>query len=232
MLRMKSGLVVMVSALLYFVLPAGAAIQSTAEYSADSYMETAGEVTNGTIYVVPGRERREFVMGGEKSITIMRHDKKVTWTLMPADKMYTETKLGKSGGKDDLSAYKIDQTTIGPDTINGIKTTKSKIVMIGPDGSKLGGFWWVTKEGIVVKMDAMSVDKNSKARFKTELKNLKIGKQDPSLFEIPAGYSNMTSMGGIGNMMMGDDKDDDSKPEPKEKEKGGFGLKDAFDLLK
>ena len=204
------------------------------EYSADSFMETADNTMNGTVYVAPGKERREYVQDGEKSVMIMRHDKKIMWMLQPEDKTYMEMKLGQGKPrKDDLSAYKIDHTTVGPDTVNGVKTTKSKLIMIGPKGDKLGGFMWATKEGIVVKMDAIAVDKNSKERFKSELKNLKVGKQDPSLFEIPAGYEKMDmSMGGIGKMMMGGSGKEDAKQPQEKNEKKGFGWKDAVDLLK
>jgi hypothetical protein len=213
--------------------PALAAQPANVEYSADTSMETADDTMIGTVYVAPGKERRESVNDGEKSVMIIRRDKKVTWMLQPEDKTYMEMKLGQGGGrKDDISAYKIDHTTIGPDTLNGIKTTKSKLIMIGPKGDKLGGFMWTTKEGIVVKMDAIAVDKNSKERFKTELKNLKVGKQEASMFEIPADYTKM-DMGGFGNMMMGGGgKEEAKQPHEKEKEKKGFGWKDAVDLLK
>jgi len=231
MLKLQTWMVILVSGLLGFAVSAGAAEKSTPEYSADSTMETADAVMSGAVYVAPGKERRENVMDGEKSVMIIRHDKNVVWMLMPADKMYTEMKPGQSGGrKDDLSAYKIDQTTVGPDSVNGIQATKSKIIMTGPKGDKLGGFWWTTGEGIVVKIDAIAVDKNSKERFKTELKNLKIGKQNPSLFEIPDGYSKMDmGMGGLGKMM-GGSKDDDQQPQDKEKK--GFGIKDAIKLFR
>lgn len=237
MLKMQTSIIVLVCALLGIAVPAGAAQQSTAEYSADSYMETSDGVMEGTVNVAPGKERREYLMDGEKSIMIMRHDKKVAWMLMPEDEMYTEMKLSKGGRKDDLSAYKIEQTKVGPETVNGIKTTKSKVIMTGPKGDKFGGFWWTTKEGIVVKMDTVSVTKGGKDRLKIELKNLKIGKQKPSIFEIPAGYSNMAmGMGGIGKMMMDDDDTDDdneSNRQPQKKgEKKGFGWGDAIDLLK
>ena len=233
MLKIQTGLFVLIAALLGFAIPAESMEQPTAEYSADSHMETVDGVVEGKVYAAPGKERRETMMDGNKSIIIMRNDKKKMWMLMPEQKMYTEMKFGKSGRKDDLSNYKIEKTKVGSDTIDGVKTTKSKIIMTGPNGKKFGGFLWTTKEGIVMKMDAIAVDKNGKDRIKSELRNLKIGKQDPSLFEIPKGYSSMASMGGIGKMMMQSDEDseDDKQPQKKE-EKKGFGLKDAFDLLK
>ena len=231
MLKLQTWMVILVSVLLGFAVSAGAAERSTPEYSADSTMETADGVMSGTVYVAPGKERRENVMDGEKSVMIIRHDKNVVWMLMPADMMYTEMKPGQGGQrKDDLSAYKIDHTTVGPDSVNGIQTTKSKIIMIGPKGDKFGGFMWTTKEGIVVKMDAIAVDKDSKERFKTELTNLKIGKQNPSLFEIPEGYSKMDmGMGGLGKMMGGSK---DGEQPPQDMGKKGFGIKDAIKLFK
>ena len=233
MLKMQRGVIILVSVLLGFAPHAFAAERVLPEYSADSYMETSDGVMEGAVNVAPGKERREYLEGGMKMVMIMRHDKKVIWMVQPEEKTYMEMKMPKEGRKDDISAYKFDQTTIGPETVNGVKTTKSKMIMTGPKGDKLGGFYWTTKEGIVVKMDAIAVDKKSKERIKSELKDLKIGKQEPSLFEIPSDYSKMDmGMGGLGKMMMGDDdKDDDKQPQEKGKKKG-FGWKDAVDLLK
>jgi hypothetical protein len=168
-----------------------------AEYSADSVLETAEISMKGRVHYTPTRERREMVMGsgGDKMLTITRHDKKVAWTLMPAEKMYMETNIAKNKSQDDPSGYKIEQTVVGPDTVNGVSTTKSKIIMTGAKGEKMGGFMWTTKDNIVVKMDAIAVDKKQKHRFKAELTNLKVGKQDPKLFEVPAGYEKMSMPG-------------------------------------
>ena len=167
------------------------------EYSADSVLETAEVSMKGHVNYTPTRERREMVMGsgGDKMIMITRQDKKVAWTLMPSEKMYMESSIAQAKSKEDLSSYKIEQTVIGPETVNGVSTTKSKIIMTGPKGEKMGGFMWTTKENIVVKMDAIAIDKKQKHRYKTELTNLKVGKQDPKLFEVPAGYQKMSIPG-------------------------------------
>ena len=222
---------------------ANAAQMPNVSYSADSYMESAEGVTKGPVYVAPGKQRREYVDdSGNSVVMIIRQDKKVTWMLMPNDEMYMEIPFPKEGRKDDLSSYKIDSTTVGQETVNGVKTTKSKVIMTGPNGEKMGGFWWATQEGIIVKMDTIAKEKDEKVRFKVELHNLKIGKQDPSLFEVPDDYTKMDmSMGGIGAMMMGGDDEDDGdngkdaekKPEKKpEEKKKGFSWKDAIDILK
>ena len=222
-------------------LGAQAQQQDKVSYSARQYMETADTTMNGMVYHAPGMERREYEQDGDKTVMIIRNDKQMMWMLMPGEKMYMENKFPKEGRKDDIGAYKITKTVVGPDTVNGIKTTKSKVIMIGPDGAKMGGFMWTSKEGITVKLDAIAVQGGDKARFKSELKDLKVGKQDPSLFEIPAGYSKM-GMGGLGAMMRGmsDDEDDndnddngDTQKAPEEKpKKKGFSLKNALDILK
>ena len=185
---------------------AAAQNQPSVEYSADSVMEHEEGTTKGKVYIALGKERRETNMGAEKMVNITRNDKKVTWMLMAEDKMYMETKHGAAApSKDDLSAFKIEQTVVGKETINGVETTKSKIIMTGKDGSKMGGFMWTTKENIMVKMDTVSIEKGEKNRFKTELTNIKIGKQDPALFEIPPGFAKMDmpgmDMDAIKNMM-------------------------------
>lgn len=39
---------------------------------------------------MPGKERREMDQRGKNMITIMRQDKKMTWMLMPEQRMYME----------------------------------------------------------------------------------------------------------------------------------------------
>jgi hypothetical protein len=203
------------------------------EYSADTVMETADVAIRGKLYAAPNRERREYAERGQNMTMIMRADKKLAWMLMPEEKMYMEFDMSKQSRSDDLSGWKIEQTVIGPETIDGIKTTKSKIVMTGPKGNKLAGFWWLTKENIIVKMDAISVDQGRKDRFKIQNKNIKIGKQDPKLFEVPAGYQKM-AMPDMGALMGSGGKEPAEKGSSGSgaKEKGGFGFQDALKLLK
>jgi len=172
------------------------------EYSADQTIETEAAAMKGKVYATPTRERREMSQGGTKMIMIARHDKKVVWTLMPEEKMYMEMPMKDSAEKTDMSAYKIEQTPLGEEKLDGQVMDKSKIVMTHSSGSKMGGFMWTTKQGILAKMDAIAVDKGSKNRFKMEQTNIKVGKQPADLFEIPKGFQVM-NMGGMGDMLKG-----------------------------
>ena len=190
--------------------------ESRVDYSADSTMEMEGGMTmKSHVYHTSGKERLE--MGGaDGSVTIIRKDKKVMWQLM--GDMYMEMPLDQSNSSD-LSAMDVEQNAVGEETINGIKTTKSKVIATKKDGSKFGGFFWTTKEGITVKMDLLSKEGDKKMRMASELTNLKIEKQDPALFEIPAGYTKndmgaMIGQGGAPNIQ------DMMKGSGQEKDKG------------
>jgi outer membrane lipoprotein-sorting protein len=177
--------------------------QPQAQYSADSSTETAEITFKEKVYVAAGKQRKEQDMGGSTQISIIRMDKGVMWMLMPDEKMYMEMSLQQAQSQDpgvDLSAYQMERTEAGQETINGHQATKYKIIMTSADGTKLGGFQWVVSPGIQIKLDALSKSENSKERIKMELTNLKIGKQDPALFEIPEGYTKMTmpSLPGMG----------------------------------
>ena len=190
--------------------------ESRVDYSADSTMEMEGGMTmKSHVYHTSGKERME--MGGaDGSVTIIRKDKKVMWQLM--GDMYMEMPLDQSNSSD-LSAMDVEQNAVGEETINGIKTTKSKVIATKKDGSKFGGFFWTTKEGITVKMDLLSKEGDKKMRMASELTNLKIEKQDPALFEIPVGYTKndmgaMIGQGGAPNIQ------DMMKGSGQEKDKG------------
>ena len=169
------------------------------DYSADSTMEMEGGMTmKSRIHHTVDKDRIE--MGGSDGMaTITRKDKKVVWQLM--GNMYMERPLETStpSGMDTFDL--IEQAEVGEETINGVKTTKSKVVAVKKDGSgKFGGFFWTTKEGITVKMDMLSKEGDKKIRMTSELTNLKIEKQDPALFEIPAGYTKNDMGAMMGNM--------------------------------
>lgn len=174
------------------------------DYSADSTMELEdGMTVKSRIYYTPGKQRTE--MGGaDANVTIMRRDKKVTWILM--GDMYMESAMEPDDSHDPHD-MDMQQTAVGEETVNGVKTTKSKVIATNKDGSKFGGFFWTTKDGITVKMDLLSKEGDKKMRMSQELTNLKIGKQDPKLFEIPPGYTKNDMDAMMGGVMKGKGKD-------------------------
>jgi len=202
-----TGIVLALTVAILFALTAWAADKTfqepDVEYYADEHMETEDVTMQTKVYHAPGKERREQDMSGMQQIMIMRRDKGVMWMLMPEQKTYMEMKMGQ--GKEDtadLKDYTIEYSVVGEEVVNGINTTKNKVIMTDKKGNKFGGFMWVSKEGIMVKMDTVSKVEGSKMRVKMERKNIKIENQNPKLFEIPSGYNKMSmpGMGGGFNM--------------------------------
>ena len=186
--------------------------QPKVEYSADMIMETGGHVINSKIYhAIGGKERQEINLNGNTQIMILRQDKKLSWMLMPEQKMYMEMnldqakqKMDKQNENMDVNDCKIDVKPMGDESVNGVMATKNKISMSCPNKANYEGYMWVTKDGIMVKMDAIAEGEGDKLHIKIDLNNLKIAEQNPSLFEVPAGYKKFDmSMSGFGSMGKG-----------------------------
>jgi hypothetical protein len=173
--------------LLFTGVPASAAglPEPKVEYSADSVMETEEATITSKVYQAAGKKRIEQRAAGGRQIMILRQDRQVMWLLMPDERMYMEHALKES---DDPEALDIETTVVGPDVVDGRPATKYKTIARRPDGLKLGGFTWITADGIPMKMDLLAIEGSTKTRMKMELKNVATGKLDPGLFEVPAGY--------------------------------------------
>ncbi len=171
------------------------------EYSADSVMQNEEGTIEQHVYVTPAKERREMLTGeGDGAIQIFRYDNKVMLQLMPSEKMYMEHSMAQKKDNDP-SQWDFQETVMGEEVLNGVKVTKYKTIATSTDGKKYGGFSWRTKEGISIKTDLLYKEGNEKKRMMTELKNVKISKQDPKLFEVPEGFTKFDMAGMMGGMM-------------------------------
>jgi hypothetical protein len=173
----------------------------TVEYAADRKIETAAGDMQGRVHATPNMQRNETRVGDMTSVMILRTDKKIGWMLMPAQKMYQQLDLDKAGKQ--TGAVTPEQTElelVGKETVSGQLANKYKFVT--KDKSS-GGFLWYTDSGIPVKMDALSKSGGKSERMTVTLENVTIGKQDPALFEVPAGYTKLPSAGLAGGGMSG-----------------------------
>jgi len=188
----------------------------TAAYSATRVISTSeGEMTM-RVFHTEKKERIEMEQQGQKFTMITRLDKKVSWILMPDQKMYMETSLEAAMDRSEKMGFnqeeqlKLDEDAfknfekLGRETVNGFETTKYKGIIQDEEGPSGEAYYWVTDSGIPVKMDYESWDdKGKKERFVMELRELKVGQQPDHLFEPPADYEVMSlgfGKGGLGGM--------------------------------
>lgn len=208
MSRRLSAVIVFAGLLVSTPLWAAQLSRPQAEYSADSVMQTEEGTIEQHIYATPTKERQELLTaGGDGVAMIFRYDTKLMWQLMPSEHMYMEHSMEKAAAQNkgkDLSKWDFEETVVGEEVLEGVKVTKYKTIATSTDGKKYGGFSWRTKEGIAVKQDLLYKEGNEKHRMTTELKNLKIGKQDPKLFEVPEGFTKFDMAGMMGGMMSGE----------------------------
>lgn len=192
-----------VSLLVAMTAGAGAPNRPQAEYSADATIQNEEGTMQQRVFVTPTKERKEMLTGGgDGAVQIFRFDTKVMWQVMPSERMYMEHSImGGQGRGSDPSQWTYEDTAMGEETLNGIKVTKFKTIATSTDGKKYGGFSWRTKEGINVKQDLLYKEGTEKKRMLTELNNLKIGRQDPNLFDIPEGFTKLDMGGMMGGMM-------------------------------
>lgn len=170
----------------------------TQEFSADVVTTSVGAPTmSGKMYVSKDKSRMEIQQG----VVIARMDKKVAWILMPEQKKYMEQPIDPRNavGTNEKMPGEIERTLVGKETIGGKLTDKYRIVypVMGKNETV---FQWIEPTSKIPLKTA--AEDNS---WSTEFKNLQVGAQAESLFEVPAGYEKFSMMapGDITNMIKG-----------------------------
>jgi hypothetical protein len=165
---------------------------SIPSFSADEIRTMRKEVTTGKIYASADAVRTEGERKGKKTISIMRLDKKVIWNLMPDQKMYTELPFM---GSADVASMAKDATTekdpLGSEQVGAYHCDKYRVKATF-EGKVYTSIEWDAKElnGFAVKKG------DEKGAWTTEYQNVRLGPQDPSLFEVPANYKKI-DLGGM-----------------------------------
>lgn len=171
----------------------GAAVGTAAdfkEYSADVVSSSSQGTYTSKWYVKPQKQRMESSAEGTTTITIMRLDKKVIWILMPDQHIYMETPLkDKKDIVEELNdpGVRTEKTFLGNETVDGHPTKKYHIVTYRGKTKESSGTLW---EATDLKNFPIQY-KDDDTKSTTTWKNIKFGKINDSLFEIPSGYSLM-----------------------------------------
>lgn len=177
------------SGMMLFVL-LGCAKINAADFSADVITKASGKTMSGKIFVSGDNVRMEFA----EMITIARADKKIVWMLMPDQKMYMEQAIDPKttmSTKENVDG-EIERKFIANETIGGRSAKKYRIRYKNQSGS--GEIYQWIADGVTMPVKTAAVD----GSWSTELKNVKVGRQEASLFELPKGYKkfSMGSMAG------------------------------------
>jgi len=167
-------------------LPARALIEDTA-YSATRIVRLDGREFATQVNHTRLRERISANVGGVDVTVILRSDRNLAWQLVPQMGIYAEADV--SGMDTPANVRIVSSEPLGEETVAGQSAMKYRAVFQTRNGGQHQGFFWQNKAGVHVKQQFPVTDRNGRTRLiETELRELRVGAQDPALFEVPDGY--------------------------------------------
>ena len=166
-------------------------------FSGDWHGVAVGKSMSGKVYVSNDKYRLDNVTLG--IISIVRNDKRMGWLLNTSKHTYAQITINKASDFPAVNAEMakimakagIKYNKIGSEKIEGILC--DKYVEIGPtgQGSPVMSYEWKVKDAPLLSPAIKATD--AKGNITTFTKNVRIGPQPASLFEIPAGYKKAKS---------------------------------------
>ncbi|HLP08718.1 MAG TPA: DUF4412 domain-containing protein [Opitutaceae bacterium] len=145
-------------------------------YSVETVTTVAGTTSATKLFVDGDKIRTEMDANGMQMISIIRQDKKVSYTLMPAQKMVMENAIPDAPAAAGQSGPEPTWEKVGSANVNGVACTEYKVTT-GADVAH----YFLNSDNFLVRLATKDMT--------MDYKNFKAGAQDAALFEVPAGYS-------------------------------------------
>jgi len=176
---------------LFLVPQAGAATLGDAQvgFSADRTLVIDGHTYNGKIWAMPGKERHEQAIQGFEPVFLLRADNPLAEIVLA--KLKTVVQFAIPAELRLLASPELKKHPIGPDTVDGVATTKYAIDKSVPEGHAKGTLW-LSRDGIAMKLAGTFTGQKGKvSSVRWELSHVRIGPQPASLFTPPPGLSKL-----------------------------------------
>jgi hypothetical protein len=152
-----------------------------------------GDIKGGNI--PQGSIEHMKTMGMDKSVTISRPDKKISYIVYPGLSAYAEMPMQDPDATKPESAFKSETTELGKETVDGHPCIKNKVVITDDEGKKHEATVWNATD---LKKFPVKIELAEQGHPTTMLfKEVKLAKPDAALFEAPADfkkYDNMQQM--------------------------------------
>jgi hypothetical protein len=158
-------------------------------FTAERTLVIDGRSYVGKIWAMPGKERHEQKIQGFEPVFLLRADNPLAEIVLA--KLKTIVQFAIPSELRLLGGPEAKKRPIGPDTVNGITTTKYAIDETVPRGHAKGTLW-LSREGIPMKLaGTFTAQKGKVSTVRWELSRVRIGPQPASLFEPPPGLSKL-----------------------------------------
>jgi hypothetical protein len=173
------------------IAPAGALTLGEAKtgFSADRTLIVDGKTYEGRMWTMPGMERHEQNLNGVPAAFVLHSETPLAQLVLP--ELHTVVEFMLPAELHLFADPRLTRKPIGPETINGIATTKYAIDETVPEGHGTG-FLWLSEDGIPMKLDGTFTRTSGRvAHLHWELNHVKLGPQPSSLFQPPHGFSKL-----------------------------------------
>jgi hypothetical protein len=159
-------------------------------FSAERVLVINDQSYVGRMWHMPGEQRHEQDLPAIRPVFILRAGSAIGDIILP--KLHTVVEFALPKELSILGDANLLRKPVGQEIVNDIATTKYAVDEGTPQGRAVG-FLWLSQEGIPMKCDARFTSERGKtSTIRWELRHVKIGMQDASLFEIPQGYARLT----------------------------------------
>lgn len=127
-------------------------------------------------------------MGMDQMVVLKLAGNQAPYIVYPNLQSYCDMPTGKKGNTDG----KVDKTELGQDTVENHPCTKSKLTFTAKDGQTSEALVWEATDMKNFPIQYQTVDDGQTTT--TTFTDIKMGKPDAALFELPASYKKYSSM--------------------------------------
>lgn len=177
---------------LALALPARAAalLDAPISFTATRTVVVDGRSYTGRMFHEPGRERDDQKIGAMDFDFILDGQSSQGFLVAPSIKTYVSFPFPPL-----LSALvdaQMEKDPVGEEAVDHVPTTKYRVDKTTPDGSHGEGFAWVSKRGVLMRLDGLVTSPGGhKTKIAMRLANVKEGPQRPELFAPPTGMNEL-----------------------------------------
>jgi hypothetical protein len=172
-------------------------IDLDAAYAATRIIESPDGRLEIQEYRAPGRYRMEFQVEDETLIYVLQEDEGKAYMLLPS--LQTAVAVPALKVREFSRQVEVlEREAAGRESVNGHDTSRYRARFRDPRGGVAEGHYWLTDEGIPIRMDMTYQDPDiGDVDVLMELQNLEVGEQDPALFAVPEGYETVSALDGL-----------------------------------
>jgi hypothetical protein len=156
-------------------------------FRAERTVTVDGRTYSGPLYQEPGHQRHEQDLYGMHEVFLLDIKAARGYLVLPSVNTYIEFPFPALMAE--LGSPDLTRTPLGEENIAGLDATKYRVDHLAQDGSRAQGYLWVTRTGILVKLDiSMTRPHGGKPiAIAMALSHIERGAVDPALFVLPPG---------------------------------------------